>query len=246
MDPKPSPKNTSLRWLVVFVVVAAITTIFLLRRDGGRSRDLPGHTSAATGTVVRTSPVPVAKAVVSNEASRRPETTTYASFQKRPFQVVTASNDYEWTAEDGKSTNVIRQLAHNDLEYQRMVEENSRIIRRQLVYDKDTAAALIERARLTGEPIRRLTLPGLDGQEVEFEITKADLNPSGQQGMFAGRVAGRADSMVTLAFKGGREAFTVISPSENLFLQGDPHEPGDLIVKSIDPDTYVLGVCGNP
>jgi hypothetical protein len=86
----------------------------------------------------------------------------------------------------------------------------------------------------------------LDGQEVQFEITKADVNPSGQQGTFAGRVAGHDDSLVTLAFKGGREAFTVMSPSENLFLQGDPHEPGDLIVKSINPETYVLGVCGNP
>jgi hypothetical protein len=207
---------------------------------------LSGHTSAATGTVARTAPAPVAKAVVSNEASRRTETPTYASFQKRPFQVATASNGYEWTAEDGKNTNVIRQLAHNDLEYQRMLEENSRIIRRQLVYDKDTAAALIERAKLTGEPIRRLTLPGLDGQEVEFEITKADLSPSGLQGTFAGHIAGRPDSMVTMAFKGGREAFTVMSPSDGLYLQGDPHEPGDLIVKSFDPDTYVLGVCGTP
>jgi hypothetical protein len=127
-----------------------------------------------------------------------------------------------------------------------MVEENSRVIRRQLVYAKDTAAALIERAKLTGEPIRRLTLPGLDGQEVQFEIAKADLSPSGQQGTFTGHVAGWGDSMVTFAFKGGREAFTVMSPSEGLFLQGDPHEPGDLIVKSFDPDTYVLGVCGNP
>jgi len=164
----------------------------------------------------------------------------------RPFPVVRETATLQWTAEDGKDTNVIRRLAHNDLEYQRMVGENSRIIRRQLVYQKDTPDVLIERAKLSGERIQQITLPGLDGQEVVFEITKSDLNPSGQQGSFAGHVAGRADSMVTLAFKGGREAFTVISPSDGLYLQGDPYEPGEVVVKSIDPDTYVQGVCGNP
>ena len=50
--------------------------------------------------------------------------------------------------------------------------------------------------------------------------------------------------MVTLAFKGGREAFTVLSPEDDLYLQADPREPGELIVKRIDPDTYVVGKCG--
>jgi hypothetical protein len=85
----------------------------------------------------------------------------------------------------------------------------------------------------------------LDGREVDVEITRSELSPSGQQGMFAGRVSGRADSMVTLAFKGGREAFTVVSPADGLFLQAEPREPGEVIVKSIDPDVYASGYCGN-
>ncbi len=164
----------------------------------------------------------------------------------RPVPVARESEHYQWTSEDGRDTNVIRTLAHNDLEYKRMVEENARIVRRQLVYRKETAAALVQRARLSREPIRQFALPGLDGREVQFAVIRTDLSPSGQQGSFAGHVAGRADSLVTLAFKGGREAFTVISPSEGLFLQGDPREPGELIVKSISPDTYAVGVCGTP
>jgi hypothetical protein len=169
-----------------------------------------------------------------------------AGFQVRPFAVSLERGDLQWTAEDGRDTNVIRRLAHNELEYQRMVEENARIKRRQLVYRKDTAAGMVQRARSVGETVHRLTLPALDGQEVQFEITKAELNPSGQQGTFSGRLAGRPDSMVTLAFKGGREAFTILSPTEGLFLQADPRESGEVIVKSIDPATYVAGVCGTP
>jgi hypothetical protein len=169
-----------------------------------------------------------------------------AAIQRRPFAVTLTRGGCEWTSEDGRETNIIRRLAHNELEVARMVDENKRIFRRQLVYRTETAAALIERAKLTGETIRQLTLPGLDGQEVQFEITRADLNPSGLQGAFSGHVAGKSDSMVTLAFKGNREAFTILSPSDGLYFQADPREPGEVILTQIDPATYIVGVCGNP
>lgn len=203
------------------------------------ARAIPAATNAGFSNATAGSGGPAAL-----ELSRRKS--LYASFQTHPFAVTRESSAFGWTAEDGKQPDVIKQLAHNELEYERMAEESSRIFRRQLVYHKETADVQIERAKLTGEPVRQLTLPGLDGQEVQFEITKADLSPSGQQGAFSGHVTGRLDSMVTFAFKGGREAFTVLSPSDGLYLQGDPREPGELIVKSINPETYVVGVCGNP
>ena len=171
---------------------------------------------------------------------------SYPDFQKRPLSVAYESPNVQWTLADGKDTNVIRQLAHNPLEYDRMVEENPRIFKRQLVYLKQTAVAVVEQAKLTGTPVRQLTLPGVDGQEVRFEITATDLKPSGEQGMFSGHVAGQPDSMVTFAFKGGREAFTVLSPSDKLYLVAEPREPGEIIVKKIDPETYTAGAnCGN-
>ena len=81
-------------------------------------------------------------------------------FQERPFPVAYESSNVQWTLADGKDTNVIRQLAHNHLEYDRMVEENSRIFRRQLVYLKETAAAVFEQAKLTGAPVQQLTSAG--------------------------------------------------------------------------------------
>ena len=165
----------------------------------------------------------------------------YSNFQQRPFPVAYESSNVQWTLADGKDTNVIRQLAHNPLEYARMVEENPRIFKRELVYLKQTAAAAFEQAKLTGEPIRQLTLPGVDGQELQFEIVKSEGNGSSRRGQFSGHLAGNNDSLVTLAFLDGREAFTVLSPKENIFVVGEPREDGQVIVKAIDPNTYGMG-----
>ena len=118
-----------------------------------------------------------------------------------------------------------------------MVDENSRIFRRQLVYLKETVAAVLEQAKLTGAPVQQLTLPALDGQELKFEIVKSETQSS-RHGMFSGHLAGDADSLVTLAFQDGREAFTVISPAEKIYLVAEPRAPGQVIVKAIDPETY--------
>ena len=171
---------------------------------------------------------------------------TSSNFQLRPFAVVKETARHQWTDENGRDTNVIRRLAHNDLEYQRLVEENPRIQRRQLVYRNDTAAAVLQRARLSGEPVQQLTLPGFDGQEFQVTIERADLEPSKQSGTFTGQLAGKPGSMVTLAFKFGREAFTIVSPEDGTFLQGHPREPGELIITSFDPDTYQPVPGGEP
>lgn len=148
------------------------------------------------------------------------------------------------TAGDGRDTNSIRQWAHNELEVQRMLDENDKIYRRQLVVLKEPVAVVVERNHLTGESIRELTLPGLDGQEIFFSVQRADIEPSGLRGTFYGQVTGRPDSLVTLAFKNRVQAFTIISPSDNIYLDAEPHDPGDVIVKSINLEKYGAGLCG--
>ena len=234
-------------WLAVFAAIGvALWWLGSRYLSGTRQRNTPasaGIIRAVTTPSNQVASTGATNAVMSNEAVRMK---LFAGFRKRPFAVTQKSADYQWTAEDGKQPAAIRQLAHNELEYERLAEESTRILRRQLVYALETADQLVQLSRLSGEPIRQLTLPGLDGKEFQVEITQADLNPSGQQGTFSGHLVGRLDSMVTFAFKGGREAFTVLSPSDNTYLVGEPREPGELIVKSINPDTYVVGVCGNP
>jgi hypothetical protein len=206
--------------------------------EGGQA-----HSSALVGTNAIAAPPTNAQ---TTSASGSSVLSNYPDFQLRPFAVAQENRLHQWTKENGRELGVIRQLAHSDLEYQRMLEESARIQRRQLVYRMETAAAVVQRSRATGQPVNQLTLPAFDGQEVVFEINQSDLNPSGLQGTFSGIVAGRPDSTVTLAFKGNREAFTVLSPSDKLYIVSEPREPGELILKQIDPETYTAGAfCGN-
>jgi hypothetical protein len=166
--------------------------------------------------------------------------------EARPLAVVQASGQHEWTSEDLRVPEAIEKIAHGPEEFIRMVEENDRIERRQLVYRKEPAWQTVEHSKAKGEAIRKLTLPGLDGREVEVEVTGADLAFSGLSGTFTGKVAGREKSLVTLAFQQGREAFTVVSPDDDLFLQGHPREPGEIILTSFDPETYLKVPGGEP
>jgi hypothetical protein len=170
----------------------------------------------------------------------------YASFQKRPFAVVRESDTYQWTAEDGRDTNVIRRLAHNDLESERMLKENQTIYRRQLVYHTEAFTLQAQQAAQAGQSIQQLLLPGLDGQVLPVKVTKTDFESGGDRGIFYGKLADRPDSMVTVAFINGREAFTVVSPQDQIYLHAESREPGEIVVKSVDPSTYGGGVCGTP
>jgi hypothetical protein len=200
-------------------------------------------------TVVLAANPPVATAAVfstnaavssfPSAAIASPPKALVATVQARPFSVGLETSHYQWTFADGKDTNVIRQLAHNELEYERMTNENSTIYRRQLVYHK-AAFSLQAQATRLGQPLTQAVLPGLDGQELSAEIVKSELEAGGDRGVLSGHLAGRPDSMVTVAFIGGREAFTVVSPQDDLYLTAEPREPGEMVVKSFDPNTFAV------
>jgi len=232
-------------WLAL-VAVLALVMVGIATRSRSRAQ-VAQPTGKPVAQAATNSPAAAIAPTNVTAATVAPRTvTTNLSFQLRPFGVTRTSETCEWTGEDGKDTNVIRRLAHNELEYQRMVEENNRIQRRQLVYRKDTAAAVMQRARFTGERVTQLTLPGFDGQELQFVVQRADLEASKQVGTFAGHLAGRPDSLVTLAYKFGREAFTVMSPDDAIYLQGHPRESGEIILTSFDPSTYQPVPGGEP
>lgn len=156
----------------------------------------------------------------------------------RPLAVVRSSASHEWTADDATHFDVITRIAHNPDEVIRMVEENERIKRRQLVYRKETVPMLLERIQGTGEALKSFSLPGLDGREVEIEVTQVRLMSGTNNGCVTGRVKGRLNSMVSVGFSNGCESFNVLSPDEGVFLTADAREPGEVIVKEIDPNVY--------
>lgn len=241
MNSKMELKKPTATVLALLLTVLVAGILFFCWPPADRQNEKPVQAAqVSVATNQSFSPVAAASNVpAALELSRRQA--LFASFQKHPFAAAKTNSAFGWTVEDGTKPEVIRQLAHNELEFERMVAESDRVFRRQLVYHNDTVAAQIERAKLTGEPLRELQLPGLDGREIQFQIASADLSPSGQQGSFSGHVAGRLDSVATFAFRGGREAFTIISPADNLYLFGEPREPGELIVKSVDISKYPVG-----
>ncbi|HEU5397269.1 MAG TPA: hypothetical protein VFV81_08875 [Verrucomicrobiae bacterium] len=226
-----------LKWIFGLVLLMAIAAI--VARLGVRWPTPAQLTKPSTAAATASPPATAAQTPMM-AANQTAGSGTKGGFQLRPFPVAYESPHFEWTLANGMDTNVIRELAHNDLEYARMVEENPRIFRRRLVYLKQTAAAVFEQAKLTGSAVQQLTLPGID-QELRFQIVKGDPGGSSRRGMFSGHLAGNPDSLVTLAFQDGREAFTVLSPKDNLYIVGEPREDGQVIVKAIDPNTYGVG-----
>ncbi len=238
---KSSTKRFFVGIVLVPVIGACLMVVFsILRHPARQANRTPVAPARPAGAMTNLAHTAVSGSTKSLNV-RATVLPNSRDFRERPFPVAYESASSQWTSADGRDTNVIRQLAHNPLEYDRMVEENSRIFRRQLVYLKETAAAVFEQAKLSAEAVRELTLPGVDGQELQFEIVNSNSKGSSRQGMLSGHLAGNVDSLVTLAFQDGREAFTVLSPKENIFIVGEPREPGQVIVKAINPTTYGMG-----
>ena len=158
--------------------------------------------------------------------------------------VATESASHAWTREDAKDPAVIDRLAHGPEEFLRMVEENDRIKRRQLVYRKEPVALLLEQARASGVPLTRFTLPVLDGAEVEVEVLETQID--GHRGAVIGRIVGQPDSLACVGFSGSCESFNILAPSSGLFIAADAREPGEVILKEIDPAVYSPMACGGP
>lgn len=201
--------------------------------------DFKATTNVATPVVLPVAMPPVAATnLIRQSAPSRLPVPQFAWFRDHPFAATETNGGFAWTIEDGRETNVIRQLAHNELEYQRMVNENGSIYRRQLVYFVEGLTLRAQQAVQTGRSFRQVTLPGLDGQELSVQVTKSDFESGGDKGLIYGKLPDDPNSMVTAAFVNGREAFTVVSPQNHLYLLGESREPGEIVVKSIDPSNY--------
>ena len=195
-------------------------------------------------TVARAANSPAQSAVPPATQSSSASSATYTNAlaikvqPKHPYPAVLQHFNYQWTMVDGTDTNVILRLAHNPSEYQRMVTENRTIYRRQLVYFSQGFDALARQSLQAGGNLHQIELPGLDGQVFPVDVQNTDLRESGVRGQIYGRLPGQPDSMVTVAFVNDREAFTIISPQDQIYLQAEAHDPGEVIVKSINPQTY--------
>lgn len=228
------------------LVLSAAAVLLLLWGPWRTARVAPASSGDAAHSPSSASPPASAVSDSSAPPAAGPTAPTNREVILRPLAVAKESAAHAWTAEDARSPEVVRKLAHNEMEERRLLEENARITGRQLVYRKEPVFVAVERARAKGESVARFTLPGFDGRELEVQVDKADLAPSGLSGTFTGRLPGLDQSLVTLAFQQGREAFTVVSPEDGFFLQGHPREPGEIMITSFLPDAYLAVPGGEP
>lgn len=244
------PRPGFLAKLSLTASVVAIAILLGLRWFGARveSRGLPSAGAApvtessarveAASPATAPAPVPVMPEL--------PPGAPTPGVALRPLAAAKESALHVWTAEDARSPEVIRRIAHNSWEERRLLDENARITGRQLVYRKEPVFIALERARAAGQPLSGFMLPGFDGRELEVEVTRADLEPSGLGGTLTGRLPGYGESIVTIAFQQGREAFSVMSPEDGTYLQGHPREPGEIILSRFDPAAYLSTPGGEP
>ena len=227
------------RWAQLTGLALAGALVCLVVQSRREHQPIPVSSPAKTASVATAASPP--PATTNPPAARQAEPQAVANspwFQTRPFKVALTNGAYEWTAEDGMNPEVIRRMAHNERESQRMLRENDTIYRRQLVYDTQGFQLRAQQAVQSGQSLQHVTLPGLDGQEFEVVVTRTDLKNGGEQGQIYGQLPGEPNSMVTVAFIADREAFTVISPQDQIYLQAEAREPGEVVVKSINPSTY--------
>lgn len=217
---------------LALLVIGGLTA-FWLRGPAPAPSEAPASASA---------PIPSATPTTPLTAARLPSAAD--GIVSRPLAVATESASHAWTREDAKDPAVIDRLAHGPEEFLRMVEENDRIKRRQLVYRKEPVALLLEQARASGVPLTRFTLPVLDGAEVEVEVLETQID--GHRGAVIGRIVGQPDSLACVGFSGSCESFNILAPSSGLFIAADAREPGEVILKEIDPAVYSPMACGGP
>lgn len=250
MTPQQKPRNATRLVLALLIVVSAVGIWAFLQWQQKKppatvekaapiATPTPSQaTSTADATTGSASSTPV-RSAVSQPTPDPARALTFETFRTRPFEPSEETASHAWTSEDGRDPDVIFEIAHNELEAQRMLDENDTIKRRQLVYRKETVPMLVQRAIPAGEPLKTITLPGFNGREIEVEVTKTDIRNM-EMGSVIGRVKGRFNSIVSVGFSDGRESFNIISPEDGLYLVADAREPGEVILKEIDPETYAV------
>ena len=156
----------------------------------------------------------------------------------RPLPVSQSGPHNEWTSDDATQPEVLGKIAHNPDEFIRMYEENNRIKRRQLVYRKQSVPQLVREARDHNTPFTSFVLPGLNGQEYEVAVNEVRLLPNGRDGSANGHLKNHLHSIVSVGFANGCESYNIISPDDGIYLAADAREPGEVIVKEIDPEKF--------
>ena len=152
--------------------------------------------------------------------------------KSRPFEVVQSSDRFEWTAEDGKSDEVIEILANNDRMADFLKKRNAMIKRRQLVYvDPQFSADMKSAFNQEGSDI---VVPGFDGEEFKVQLTpeKTFGDSDELSGSFRGNIPDIEGSRIVGGSDKDTWAIGIYLPGRQYQIQS--RENGEFIVSEID------------
>jgi hypothetical protein len=100
---------------MILLVLVSLIAFFIFRRP---SRTTEHQVNSATP---RTNALSQGTTSNAKSADTNPPASAESPyFQQHPFPVSYETPEIQWTSADGKDTNVIRHLAHNPLEYDRV------------------------------------------------------------------------------------------------------------------------------
>jgi hypothetical protein len=79
------------------------------------------------------------------------------------------------------------------------------------------------------------------------EVTQNSVERERLAGSLAGHLKDRLNSIVSIGFADGYESFNIFSPDDKIYLVADAREPGEVMLREVDPDKYgVPAQTGQP
>lgn len=162
----------------------------------------------------------------------------YVDFEMHPFEVQHESEHHRWTRLDARTPELIDQLAHNDLERERLLRENEWVTKRELVYRNVTLLDQATAAAEEGREVTEIILPGFEGEEYLIKVDSFETQVSEDgvtEGWITGRLENDPDSLVSLGFFGEREAGNISSSELGVELTFQPREDQQIVVSQVDP-----------
>jgi hypothetical protein len=116
------PRTIIFRVVCVLMLVMAFVIIWQV---GRRGRPSPGTMAEQTPGKAVSGGSSSTPASVGQQPPASGAAPTFAGFRLRPLPVARQSTAHQWTAEDARLPDAIRQIAHNEQEAERMLEENA-------------------------------------------------------------------------------------------------------------------------
>ena len=154
----------------------------------------------------------------------------------KPFAVTKSTENFQWTDEDGRSPEVMAQLANNSLMLEDLERRNAFVNDRKLLYVSEEFGPKAHEIFHGNRD--ELILPGPDGKEFRVKVNQFVADETGENahttGAFSGQIVGQPNSYIEA---GAQEDFWSISitTNDNKVYEILTREQGEWIFSEIDP-----------